>query len=77
MTFDSIPGFKDGDEETLEMELWKTLAEKNVLVGPGWFFAATDDVMDVGQGHFRISFSNADVCPCPVFCQSTSLTGRV
>ena len=61
MHFDSHPSFKAGDEETLEMQLWKNLAEEGLLLAPGWFFAADDEVSDAGQGHFRISFSNAEV----------------
>ncbi|KAI0685029.1 pyridoxal phosphate-dependent transferase [Cytidiella melzeri] len=58
--FESAPGFQPGDEDTIEIKLWEILAKKGVLVGPGWFFAATEDVMDSGEGHFRISFSNAE-----------------
>ena len=61
MHFENVPGFQFGDEETLEEKLWETLAKKGVLVAPGWFFASTDEVMDAGEGHFRISFSNAEV----------------
>lgn len=50
----------DPDEETPEVKIWVKLAESGVLVAPGAFFAA-DQVMppEVGQGHFRIAFSNA------------------
>ncbi|KAI0089178.1 PLP-dependent transferase [Irpex rosettiformis] len=58
--FENVPGFRQGDEETLEEKLWETLAKKGLLVAPGWFFASTDDVADAGEGHFRISFSNAE-----------------
>lgn len=61
MHFDSHPSFKAGDEESLEVQLWTKLAEEGLLVAPGWFFAADDGVNDAGQGHFRISFSNAEV----------------
>ena len=61
MDFEAHPSFKEGEEETLEMQLWTNLAEAGVLVAPGWYFAANDDVNDKGQGHFRISFSNAEV----------------
>lgn len=61
MYFDSHPSFKEGDEETLEVQLWTNLAEAGLLVAPGWYFAADDDVNDAGSGHFRISFSNAEV----------------
>lgn len=60
MHFESMPSFKEGDEETLEVQLWENLAEAGVLLSPGWFFSAQDAV-DAGEGHYRISFSNADV----------------
>ncbi|KIP08349.1 hypothetical protein PHLGIDRAFT_18957 [Phlebiopsis gigantea 11061_1 CR5-6] len=60
MHFDSHPSFREGDEETLEMQLWTKIAEAGVLVAPGWFFAATDEINDAGKGHFRMSFSNAE-----------------
>jgi hypothetical protein len=50
--------------ETLEMKLWVALAEESVLFSPGWFFAADreNEGSDArGEGHFRISFSNASV----------------
>ena len=62
MHFDSLRSFTAGDEETTEVQLWTKLAEEGILVAPGWYFAASDDVFDAGQGHFRISFSNATVC---------------
>lgn len=60
MHFESKPSFKEGDEETLEVQLWENLAEAGVLMAPGWYFSAQDTV-DAGEGHYRISFSNADV----------------
>ena len=70
--FDAHPSFKEGEEETLEVQLWTKLAEAGLLIAPGWYFAATDDINDVGSGHFRISFSNAEVCYfcrcCPALC---------
>lgn len=62
MHFDSHPSFKEGDEETLEVQLFTKFAEAGILLAPGWYFASTDDINDAGQGHYRISFSNADVC---------------
>lgn len=59
MHFESKPSFKEGDEETLEVQLWENLAEAGVLMAPGWYFSAQDTV-DAGEGHYRISFSNAD-----------------
>lgn len=59
--FENVPGFQDGDEETLEAKLWETLAKSGLLVAPGWFFASTDEIVDAGEGHFRVSFSNAEV----------------
>lgn len=52
------------DEESLETQLWTKLAEAGVLVAPGWIFSAdvlTGSEPDAGEGHFRISFSNAEV----------------
>ncbi|KAL4255497.1 Class-I pyridoxal-phosphate-dependent aminotransferase-like protein [Pleurotus pulmonarius] len=50
-----------GDGETLEMQLWIDLAEAGVLFAPGWMFSAKEENTDApGEGHFRISFSNAD-----------------
>lgn len=40
------------------------IAEEGVLFAPGWFFAADqehDDTDARGEGHFRISFSSAQV----------------
>lgn len=59
--FESHPTFKEGEEETLEMQLWENIAEAGLLVAPGWYFAAEDEILDHGHGHFRISFSNAEV----------------
>ncbi|KAJ8701767.1 hypothetical protein PTI98_000520 [Pleurotus ostreatus] len=57
---DNHPSF-DGNGETLEMQLWIDLAEAGVLFAPGWMFSAKEENTDVpGEGHFRISFSNAD-----------------
>ena len=60
MHFESMPSFKEGDEETLEVKLWEKIAEAGVLMAPGWYFSA-QDMMDAGEGHYRISFSNAEV----------------
>ena len=60
MDFTSIKSFKEGDEKTLEMQLWENVAEAGVLMAPGWFFSAAE-TLDVGAGHFRISFSSAEV----------------
>ena len=68
MHFDAHPAFKEGDEETLEIQLWTKLAEAGLLVAPGWYFAATDDMSDAGQGHFRVSFSNAEVSSIVRLC---------
>jgi len=60
--FDDIPSFQFGDEESFEMKLFTKFAEEGVLVAPGWIFAA-DGVSppEPGAGHFRVSFSNADL----------------
>ncbi|EJF62296.1 PLP-dependent transferase [Dichomitus squalens] len=57
--WDNVPGFKEGDEDTLEMKLWKKLAKAGVLVVPGRFFASDEDEVSPVEGHFRISFSYA------------------
>ncbi|RXW11690.1 hypothetical protein EST38_g14165 [Candolleomyces aberdarensis] len=45
----------------LELALWKELAEAGVLFGPGHMFAADATVQEPeDEGHFRISFSNAE-----------------
>jgi len=56
---DQHPSFTPGNEDTLEMKLWTKLAENGVLFGPGWMFSAEPDRSD--SGHFRISYSNAEV----------------
>lgn len=38
------------------------IAEENVLVGPGYIFAAEDGIQKETEGHFRIAFSHAEVC---------------
>ncbi|KDQ64466.1 hypothetical protein JAAARDRAFT_201799 [Jaapia argillacea MUCL 33604] len=60
--FQSYPSYGDRDE-TLEMKLWVALAEAGVVLGPGWFFAADieDSPDGARDGHFRISFSNAEL----------------
>ena len=60
MHFESIPSFKEGDEETLEVQLWEKIAEAGVLMAPGWYFAS-HELAEAGEGHYRISFSNAEV----------------
>ncbi|KAJ7283688.1 pyridoxal phosphate-dependent transferase [Mycena rebaudengoi] len=52
--FDQHPSLATLGEESLEMQLWAEFAEAGLLIGPGVFFDPT--------GHFRISFSNSDVC---------------
>lgn len=59
--FDTLPSFTEGDEETLEMQLWTKLADAGVLVAPGWYFSPLPDPSENGEGHLRISFSNAEV----------------
>jgi aromatic amino acid aminotransferase I len=59
---DQHPSFTPGDEDTLEMKLWTALAENGVLFAPGWIFSGTGMNGDSDStGHFRISFSNAEV----------------
>ncbi|KAF7792821.1 hypothetical protein EIP86_003921 [Pleurotus ostreatoroseus] len=72
MSFESMPSFKEGDEETLEMQLWEKIAEAGVLMAPGWYFSATD--IDSGEGHYRISFSQAEF---PVMKKAVTIFGEV
>ncbi|KZT71526.1 PLP-dependent transferase [Daedalea quercina L-15889] len=62
--FDNLPAYKrQGEgEESPEIQLWTKIAEAGVLISPGWFFAADveNPPTDELEGHFRISFSNAD-----------------
>ncbi|KAH9943153.1 PLP-dependent transferase [Epithele typhae] len=57
--FENIPGFKSGDEASLEMKFWEQLAEAGVLVGPGTYFASDADDVSPVEGHLRIAFSYA------------------
>lgn len=53
-----------GNEESLEVQLWTKIAEAGVLLAPGWIFSAnvlSGDGPADGEGHFRISFSNTEV----------------
>ena len=68
MDFTSIQSFEEGGEKTLEMQLFENIAEAGVLMAPGWFFS-TSEALDTGVGHFRISFSSAEVrFVIPVWC---------
>lgn len=62
--FESIPKPSPDDPETTEGKLWTKLAEAGVIAAPSWFFA-TDLVEPPSdpnvEGHFRMSFSNANV----------------
>lgn len=64
--FENHPAFTGEPEDTakLEEKLWVKIAEAGVLIGPGMYFAATPDIDDAAplEGHFRIAFSNAEVC---------------
>jgi aromatic amino acid aminotransferase I len=60
--FDRHPKHGVIDSKDLELALWEELAEAGVLFGPGQMFAADATVQEAeDQGHFRISFSNAEV----------------
>ena len=59
---ENVPGFKDGDEETITMKFWTQLAEAGVVFVPGGYFASDQDQVSPTDGHFRISFSYASVC---------------
>jgi hypothetical protein len=52
------------DKATLEVRLWEKLAKGGVLFVPGWFFSADEDANPdtETEGHYRISFSSAEVC---------------
>lgn len=52
----------DEDDETTEKKIWVALAERGLLISPGWIFAAnTEEEALSNEGHFRISFSNVEV----------------
>lgn len=61
---ENCPRVAGEDEEPLEVQLWATIAEAGVLLGPGWIFS-TDTVtggpLFSDHGHFRIAFSDAQV----------------
>lgn len=60
--FENHPSFTSPEDRAeLELKLWTALAEANVLVGPGWFFAAEDEVQKEAEGHLRIAFSGNTV----------------
>ncbi|KZS93370.1 PLP-dependent transferase [Sistotremastrum niveocremeum HHB9708] len=51
----------DEDDETTEKKIWVALAERGLLISPGWIFAAnTEEEALSNEGHFRISFSNVE-----------------
>jgi len=56
---DNVPSSAEDDDQSLEMKLWQKLAVAGVLFAPGWFFSA-DLATSLHEGHFRISFSNAE-----------------
>ncbi|KAH8118799.1 PLP-dependent transferase [Phellopilus nigrolimitatus] len=59
--FENHPSFTGPqDKAVLETKLWTQLGDAGVLVGPGWMFAATDNVQSESEGHMRIAFSNAE-----------------
>ncbi|EJD01652.1 PLP-dependent transferase [Fomitiporia mediterranea MF3/22] len=59
--FENHPSFRaPEDKATLEVKLWTKIADSGVLIGPGWMFAATDEIQQEAEGHFRIAFSNAE-----------------
>ncbi|KAF8974320.1 pyridoxal phosphate-dependent transferase [Flammula alnicola] len=62
LNFDSHPKIKELGQEALEMKLWIALAEGGLLVGPGTMFSASQsEASDGFPGHFRFSFSNAEL----------------
>ena len=62
--FENHPSFTaPEDKVTLEVKLWEKIADAGVLIGPGWIFAATEEIQQEAEGHFRIAFSHADVSP--------------
>lgn len=68
-----MPSFKEGDEETLEMQLWEKVADAGVLVAPGWYFSP-GELLDSGEGHYRISFSHVEVRTPHILYMLTYLT---
>ncbi|KAL5507793.1 hypothetical protein ACEPAH_5411 [Sanghuangporus vaninii] len=59
--FENLPSFSaPEDKATMEVRLWEKIADAGVLIGPGWIFAATEDVPQEAEGHFRIAFSHAE-----------------
>jgi len=58
--FESHPNVTEVEEKSLEQRLWIELAEAGVLFGPGEIFAADPSQRGVENGHFRISFSDAE-----------------
>lgn len=80
--FENIPKPDSDDPETTETKLWTKLAEAGVIASPSWFFAAdlVEPPADPNvEGHFRMSFSNANVCS-PSFSLNRSVgrsVGRV
>ena len=59
--FENHPSFKPQDKAVLEMQLWEKIADAGVLIGPGWMFAASEDIQKETEGHLRIAFSLVDV----------------
>ncbi|KIK59151.1 hypothetical protein GYMLUDRAFT_44904 [Collybiopsis luxurians FD-317 M1] len=58
--FEEHPSFAIVGYKALELKLWSELAEAGVVMAPGAVFAAIPvDDETVGDGHFRVSFSNS------------------
>lgn len=62
MHFEHHPLFPSHGSKALETKLWIALAEAGLLFGPGSMFASEGKVqLGSDVGHFRISFSNAEL----------------
>ncbi|KAH8824728.1 pyridoxal phosphate-dependent transferase [Flagelloscypha sp. PMI_526] len=59
--FEDHPSFASRGYKYLEEKLFIALGDNKLLIGPGFYFAAKEATDDTpGDGHFRISYSDAD-----------------
>jgi aromatic amino acid aminotransferase I len=63
INFPAHKAYGDEPEESLEMQFFVKLLQRNVLFAPGTFFSA-EHMEEKSEGHLRISFSDATVCEC-------------
>jgi hypothetical protein len=73
--FDSHPALSRQDSESLESQLFTRLAEAGVLLCPGWFFPVGEKNItgSKSEGHYRISFSNAEASCFTNHCQIVTI----